>query len=78
MDAGFVIAVAGYFIWQMLRDIRDTLIATRIQNDPGFINMGWIKFRRMPDGSIETIETTGYKTYKSEEAFRKKKGRSLA
>jgi hypothetical protein len=78
MDIGFVLAVAGYFVWPLLRDIRDTLIAMRIQNDPSFINVGWIKYRRLPDGSIETIETLGYKTYCSEKAFLKKKGRNLA
>lgn len=77
MDVGFVIAVAGYFIWTMLRDIRDTLIALRIHSDPSFINAGWIKYRRLPGGGIETIEAFGFKKYASEKAFQKKNGRNL-
>ena len=77
MDIGGVMIVALYFIYPVLSDIRNTMIATRIQNYPTFINVGWIKYRRLLDGSIETIESAGYKKYKSENEFNKKNSRSL-
>jgi len=77
MDVGGVLIVALYFFYPVISDIRNTIIAMRIQNDPTFINVGWIKYRRLLDGSIETIESAGYKKYKSEKDFSKKHGRRL-
>lgn len=77
MEACGGIVVVGYLVWCVLKDIRDQLIAARLKDDPTFINAGWIRYRRIIGGSIETLGTDGFKRYASEAEFRKKTGRSL-
>lgn len=78
VDTGSGLVIVGYFIWWALRDIRDQLFAVRLRDDPSFFNLGWIRYRRLPGGTIEAIGSDGFISYKSEADFRKKTGRSMS
>ena len=69
MDGGASVAVACFFIWSVLKEIRDNLIAARLANHPEFIDRQGFRCRYRADGKIECLTLKGFRVFDSESAL---------